>query len=311
MTATRVRRNEHRSLARAKRQLQFVRAVFPILERLGLHLTLNRFDEPVPDVRSLPDELFARHSELPGIDMREAEQLGLLERIVDLKEEYSNWPFLPADDQSPYAYFQRNEQFERVDAEVLYAMIRLNKPRRMIEIGAGYSTLVATEAIARNMTESGEHRCELIGIDPYPRGFLRGLPGHQLVEERVQDLPLDLFSELTAGDILLIDSSHALKIGSDVQYEFLELLPRIAPGVLVHVHDIFFPTDYPRLWVRDWLRFFTEQYLLQAFLAFNDSFPMRWSGSWMTHRHPEKIRDAFPSFDRGGWWPSSVWIERR
>src|SRR4029077_19197551 len=114
----------------------------------------------------------------------------------------------------------------------------------------------------------------LMCIEPFPQKFLRaGFPGLQsLMERKVQDVDLNFFSQLQSGDILFIDSSHTVKIGGDVNYLFLEVLPRLNPGVIVHVHDIFLPFDYRRDWVMDELRFWTEQYLLQAFLMFNSDF---------------------------------------
>lgn len=296
---------------RRERRAQIILArLFPVFERLGLHVTRNHFYEPVPDLRSLPGDIFTRESPMLGVDLQEREQLALLKRIAAFKHEYSGFAADPVPGE-PSRYFQRNEQFGRVDADVLHSLIRIHKPRRIIEIGAGYSTLVAAAAVRRNGAEDPAYRCEITSIDPYPPVFLEGLPGlDQLRRTPVQELPPSFFADLAAGDILFIDSSHVLKIGSDVYYEFLELLPATPSGVLIHVHDIFFPTDYPRAMVMEWHRFWNEQYLLQAFLAFNQAFAIRWSSSLMAHRHGEAVREAFPSFHLGGMWPSSFWMER-
>lgn len=284
--------------------------MFPRLQRLGFNLTFNHFYEPIPDLRVLPEEVFERDSELVGVDMRERQQLELLARIEALRDEYARFDeHRPAGGSS--RYFQHNLMFERVDAEVLHALIRMHKPRRMIEIGAGFSTLIAAEAIRLNERDDPGRRCELISVDPYPHETLRDRPDlTRLAEVGVEELPLDFFSDLGGGDIVFIDSTHVVKIASDAQYELLELLPRVAPGVLVHIHDVYFPREYPRGFVMDWHMFWNEQYVVQAFLAFNSSFAVRWSSSWMAHRHPAAIREAFPSFGRGGIWPSSLWIER-
>src|SRR5204862_4275961 len=122
---------------------------------------------------------------------------------------------------------------------------RRGRPRRIIEIGSGNSTLVSARAIAQNTKDDPSYRCELIAIEPYPSEVLqRGVPGlSRLIREPVQRAPLSLFESLGDGDILFIDSSHVLKLGSDVHYEFLEVLPRVGPGTVVHVHDIFFPLE--------------------------------------------------------------------
>jgi hypothetical protein len=115
---------------------------------------------------------------------------------------------------------------------------------------------------------------------------------------------------LGADDILFIDSSHVLRIGSDVQYLFLEVLPRLAPGVLVHIHDIFMPAEYPREWVLTHGYFWTEQYLLQAFLTFNTSWEVIWAGSFMQLNHRESLACAFPQAVLDA-MPGSFWIRRK
>ena len=304
-------RTTKRTLTLEQRKQIALAKLFPIFERLGLHVTRNHFYEPIPELRSLSAEFLQAQSDMPGVDMREGEQLALLQDIAELRDEYEHFPERQAPREPAGSYFQRNEQFERMDAEVLYAMIRLRRPRRIIEIGCGFSTLVALAAIARNHADDATYACDLTCVDPYPPGFLRGLEGvDRIVAQRVQDLPLDFFAKLERDDFLFVDSSHVVKAGSDVQFEFLELLPRVEPGVVVHVHDVFFPTDYPPVFVLEWHRFWNEQYLLQAFLAFNSEFAVRLANGWLAHRHPKLIRTMFPSFSRGGMWPSSFWMER-
>jgi hypothetical protein len=165
---------------------------------------------------------------------------------------------------------------------------------------------------ARRNGAEGHVRAEVVACEPYPEEvLLRGLDGLTLRQTIVQEIPLSEFESLQANDILFIDSSHVLKIGSDVQYEFLEVIPRLRPGVIVHVHDIFLPAEYPRPWVMDQLRFWTEQYLLQAFLAFNDTFEILWAGSYMHLTHPERLERAFRSYRRTTRWPGSFWMRRR
>jgi predicted O-methyltransferase YrrM len=277
---------------------------------MGVHVTPNHFYEPIPDLRSLPDNVFDRQSELVGVDMREEEQLKLLEQATTFREEYSSFPLEDPGGQPP-SYYYNNGQFGPVDAEMLHVMVRLYRPRRIMEIGSGFSTLVALGAIEAARAEDPSYACEVTCIEPNPRPFLRELPGvNRLVAGRVEEQPLELFAELEENDILFIDSSHILKIGGDVQFEFLEVLPRVAPGVLVQVHDIFFPTDYPRAFVKLWKLFFAEQYLLQGFLQFNETFQVRWCGSWMAIRHPERLRAAFPSYGTVPNWTSSLWMQR-
>jgi hypothetical protein len=193
---------------------------------------------------------------------------------------------------------------------VLYAMVRRFRPKRLIEIGTGYSTLISTEAAARNHLDG--FPCELTSIDPFaPQDLLTNLPVPVAVLQKpVQEVPIANFLELQSDDILFIDSTHVCRIGSDVQYEFLEVLPRLNPGVVVHIHDIFLPLDYPEDWLRSRQRFWNEQYLLQAFLCGNRDFEVLWAGAWMHHQHPDRLTDAFPSYNRGVNLPGSFWVRK-
>jgi hypothetical protein len=191
-------------------------------------------------------------------------------------------------------------------------MIRYFKPKKIFEIGAGNSTYLSAQAILKNKEEDNDYECELVAIDPYPPNTLKaGFPGlSKLIPKKVQDIPLSEFKKLSKNDILFIDSSHVLKIGSDVQYLYLEVLPRLNKGVIVHAHDIFLSAEYPKDWVLKDYRFWNEQYLLQAFLTFNNSFEVLWAGSYMHLRHPDKLEEAFSSYKRDKTQPSSFWIRK-
>jgi hypothetical protein len=171
---------------------------------------------------------------------------------------------------------------------------------------------LSAAALLKNAAEEPGHSpCDFTAIEPHPAPDIRaGFPGlTRLLERRAQDVPLETFGALGENDVLFIDSSHVLAIGSDVQYEFLEIIPRLRPGVLVHVHDIFLPAEYPKRWVVDG-RFWDEQYLLQAFLAFNNSFEVLWAGHWMHLTHPEQLRAAFSTYDPAKAAPGSFWMRR-
>ncbi len=287
-----------------------LRKTFPLWERLGFHVTPNHFYQPIPDLQAVREEWWQQHSELPGIDMREAAQLEFLDEIsARFGREYNALPLAP----TPVAhqYFLHNGQFGGVDGQVLYSMVRRLKPTRIYEIGSGNSTYLSAQA-ARQNEQEGARASELVAFEPYPNEVLQaGFPGlSRLVMTKVQDVPLAEFDKLGDGDILFIDSSHVLKLGSDVQYEFLEILPRLRRGVVVHIHDIFLPAEYPRKWVMENRRFWTEQYLLQAFLAFNDGFEVVWAASYMHLRHPDKLTAAFASYDSHAHWPGSFWIRK-
>jgi len=287
------------------------RKTFPFWQRLGLHITPNHFNWPIPDTRTLKDDLWLKHSELVGIGINEGKQLEFLSLFVfAFKNEYDNFPKNKTS--TAYQYYVNNGAFESVDGEILYCMIRHFKPKQIFEIGSGYSTYLSAQAILKNKEEDDGYECKLVAIEPYPNEILKaGFPGlHKLIPEEVQDIPALEFKKLAQNDILFIDSTHVLKIGSDVQYEYLEILPRLNKGVIVHAHDIFLPAEYPKDSVLKDYRFWTEQYLLQAFLAFNDSFEVLWGGSYMHLKHPDKLEIAFSSYRRDRVWPGSFWMTK-
>jgi hypothetical protein len=278
--------------------------IFPLWERHGFHVTPVHFYQPIPDTRSLPETLWDRPSKLVGIDMNDTIQLDLLRnQFPKFRHEYDRFPAEPTGE--PGRFYLNNGLFDGIDALVAYCMIRHFQPRLIIEVGSGFSSLAAAEAIARNKNSA------LICIEPFPLDFLRqGFPGlHSLIEKKVEDIGLEFFSQLESGDILFIDSSHTVKIGGDVNYLFLEVLPRLKPGVIVHVHDIFLPFDYRRDWVMDELRFWTEQYLLQAFLSFNSEFEVLMANAYLAHRWMGELKATFTN---SPWWGGgSFWMRRR
>lgn len=281
---------------------------FDAFERVGLHLTPVSFYSPIPDVAALAARPWPEPLPLEGVEMREQEQLQLLEACRQYEAEYEQFPVSEPDE--AHRYYRDQPMFRTVDAEILHCLVRRNRPRRVIEIGSGFSTRVTAAALVANAQEGAP--AEFLAIEPYPSDALRaGFPG--LTELRVmdiQDLSVDFADGLEANDILFIDSTHVVRTGSDVVFLFLQVLPRLKPGVFVHVHDIFLPSDYPRQWVVDEHRFWTEQYLLHAFLLFNGAFQVEWAGNYMHQRHPEAVRQAFPAYDPSCDYPGSFWMRR-
>ncbi len=277
---------------------------FRLWEEHGLHVTPVHFYQPIPDTRKLPESLWERRSELAGIDMNEATQLDLLRNCFPkFRDEYEQFPTAPTED--PAQFYFDNGRFGGTDALATYCMVRHFRPNLIIEVGSGYSSLVSGQAAAKN------GNTPLICIEPFPLDFFaKGFPGlRSLMERRVEDVDLDFFSQLQSGDILFIDSSHTVKIGGDVNYLFLEVLPRLNPGVIVHIHDILFPHDYRRDWVVDELRFWCEQYLLQAFLMFNSQFEVLLCNSYLADRYLEDFKTTFPT---SPWWGGgSFWMRRK
>jgi hypothetical protein len=301
--------------------------VFRALQSIGINITPNHFYWPIPDVAELERREWPVRMPSAGFDFRLDFQLDLLRRIA--AEYGTEWSFPEQVEDGCGAYHYNNGFFETVDAEVAYSLVRLFKPARIIEIGTGFSTRVLAAALQAN-SEEGRAAGELISIDPMPErlpqdgfsNFVTVLP------RRVQDVDLGLFQSLGQNDILFIDSSHVVATGSDVVREYLEILPTLRSGVLVHMHDIFLPSDYPREAVLRNMCFWSEQYMLQAFLSFNHKFEIIWGSSVMQSFHRDALDSVFPrwresykriprsqrrwvpSQDKQRIWPSSFWIRR-
>jgi len=289
---------------------KLIAKTFGFWQMLGFHITPVHFYKPIPDTRKLKKELWQKRSDMVGIDFNEEKQIKLLSVFVEkLKKEYD----LLSDNKSDYGsrLNVENSEFKSVDAEILYCMVRYFKPKNIIEIGTGYSTVLMAQAIEKNKEEYAVE-CNLTSIDPYPKKFVKNnMPSFfNLIEKEVQNVSLDEFNKLKENDILFIDSSHVLKIGSDVQYEYLEILPRLNNGVVVHSHDIFLPAEYPEEWILKYHIFFNEQYLLQAFLIFNKKFEVLWGGSFMHLNHKELLKNAFNSYSPDVDWPGSFWMRK-
>ncbi len=202
------------------------------------------------------------------------------------------------------------------DARTLYYTLREEKPRRYLEVGSGLSTYYASLAAERNAAEGSP--LTITCIEPYPFAALHTLPDFELIEGFVQDVPLARFEELEAGDVLFIDSSHALKIDSDVAFLFLEVLPRIKPGVIVHIHDVHFPWNgpYPAdtwLFGERWPVYWNEAMVVQTFLAFNDAFRIELSTPMLRHADETFLTSRFPDYTpvaKDPNPPSSLWLRR-
>jgi hypothetical protein len=285
------------------------KSAFRVLQRMGVHVVPNHFYAPVPDTHGISEEYWKHPSSLVGVDLNEAGQLALLESFRG-KYQPEFGQFSNSQLSSGGASLLSNS-FSSVDAEILYCMIRHFRPNTVIEIGSGNSTRISSTALLKNGSETGA-QAQMIAIEPYPSIEIeKGFPGlTRLIKSPVQQVPLAEFENLRENDILFIDSSHVLKEASDVQFEYLEIVPRLKKGVIVHFHDIFLPSPYPRSWVVEDLRFWNEQYILQALLAFNNSFEVLWAGSYMNSKHPEALERAFPSYRRNETVPGSFWIRR-
>ncbi len=238
-----------------------------------------------------------------GIDWRDSAQVRLCREIGGEPK----FDFAHATD-DPTVYYASNDQYPPLDAWILAGMLWHYRPARMIEIGSGFSTLVSARANREWLGGTMRLTC----IEPYPRDFLNtGVDGvSELRVEKIQDTPLALFTELSAGDVMFVDTAHTVKTGGDVAWIYSEIIPRLAPGVVIHIHDVFVPGDYPEPWVMEGWGW-NESYLVRAFLSFNTTFEILWGGRYMIQSHLDEVLAAFPDLtpDRAG--GSSMWIRRR
>jgi hypothetical protein len=262
---------------------------FELWQERGYHVTPVHFYEPIPDTRTLRDALWVSRPSAPGVRLDAEGQAQLFESLG--AEFLAEWP-------PPGSFDPDNGSFEAVDAFVAYGLLRRHRPRRVVEIGSGWSSLLIAAALARN--GGGNHTI----VDPYPSPLVER--GPEIVREQVQTVAGERFDELAENDVLFVDSSHVVAAGSDVQRIVLDVLPRVRAGVLVHFHDIFIPDEYPRAWAERDRWFWNEQYVLQAFLAFNDAFDVLWASHYMYATRPDVV-GLLPGSGDGG----SLWLRRR
>jgi predicted O-methyltransferase YrrM len=282
-------------------------AVHHAAARVGVQVLRASYDSPVPRVRDLPSSVFERDSPMRGIDWDPAAQMDWVEAELG--------PYLPEfrpapDPDAPTGRFRLdNVTFDRVDAELLYAIVRWAKPAKLLELGSGYSTLVSVDALARNAAEGGPG--ELACLDPYPSPHVLARPDiAPLVREvAAQEVSEEEVAALGERDVLFVDTSHTVKIGGDVNRIVLDLLPLVRPGVLVHFHDVFLPRDYSRGHLAGG-HYWNEQYLVQAFLSGNRDWEVLVSGMALAVAEPERLGALIPSFHPGV-SPGSIWLRRR
>lgn len=271
-------------------------------DRIGFQIRTTGYYEPTYDAAALPEHLGDERN-LPGLDLGEEYQLKLLAECTWQAELRS----IPEEASGPTSFGYRNGAFSYGDADMLYNIIRRYRPARIIEIGSGQSTLMARLAIEANRRDAPSCGCAQICIEPYEMPWLESL-GVTVIRDRVEHVDMALFATLGPNDILFIDSSHVIRPYGDVLKEFQEIVPSVAPGVIVHAHDIFTPRDYPERWVRQDRRLWNEQYLLESFLAFNDQFQILSALNWLKHRHPAALASAcgflrdHPEADPGSFW---------
>jgi len=269
----------------------------------------GHFYSPIPSLEEVArDEAVIFGSsprEIPGVDLRESAQRLLLDEFCVY---HDTIPFRP-DVTEGLRYHFENPSYSYSDAVCLHSMIRHVKPRKLIEVGSGYSSCAILDT--NELFFGGA--IDTTFIDPYPELLLSLITDEdkervRVIPKRLQDVDLAEFSALEANDILFIDSTHVGKINSDVLRILFEILPALASGVYIHFHDVFYPFEYPRKWILEG-RAWNEIYLLRAFLQFNREFEIVLMNTFMQHFHREFFQEKMPLCLRnpGG----SIWIRKR
>ncbi|MBR9988937.1 MAG: class I SAM-dependent methyltransferase [Gemmatimonadetes bacterium] len=260
--------------------------------RLGVHILPVHYYSPVPDITALAKskELWARRSELPGIDVDLDRQIETLRQIcLPVQAEYAG--------NAAYRHGVAHgfgPGYGYIEAQALHGVVRHYEPRRIVEVGSGVSTWCMIEALKRTRhADDASITC----IEPHPSAALGNMEGMRLIEQPVQTVAFEsVFQDLGANDLLFIDSSHAVKPGSDVNYLVLEILPRLAAGVIVHFHDIFLPYDYAPD-ALDTFFHWSETSLVRAFLIHNPRARILFCQSHLHHERPDALREIFPEYD--------------
>lgn len=271
---------------------------------VGILPVLNQYYQPLINPKKYLLKSLRDDRELPGININVKEQLDLLSKF-NYNEELLKFPINKS---KKIEFNYNNGSYLSGDAEYLYNMIRYFKPKRIIEIGSGNSTLMVRNAINTNKLENSKYTCIHTCIDPYLQPWLENIEV-ELMREKVECIDKSLFQKLELNDILFIDSSHIIRPQGDVLFEYLELLPILKSGVLIHIHDIFTPKDYLNDWVYNEHLLWNEQYLLEAFLTLNSDFRIIGALNYLSHNYWTKFAEKCPIFAKQqGREPGAFWI---
>ena len=269
----------------------------------------GHFYSPVVDSRELrarEAKVWPERPTVTGIDFNDAYHRQVLEEFFPAY--YGDFAYPAKPDGQPLGFYVDNDQFGWLDCRALFVLLRAWRPKRFVEVGSGFSTLLVADVNRRFLGGAMKICC----IEPYPRPFLRSpaLGIEQLIARKVQEVDLGLFSELEAGDVLFVDSSHVAKTGSDVNHLCFEVLPRLRRGVRIHFHDIFLPADYPKQWVLEDNRGWNEQYLVRALLMYSTHFKVLFGSSHAFHAHAEALRSALGDPSGAYYGGGSLWLEK-
>ena len=293
-----------KQLKRFVHNLPYIRRLKSQLDQL--HVPPGHYYSPtisVEDLISREDKIWKPSPrDILGLDLNEDEQLGLLNDFVSF---YKELPF-EALAKNDLRYYFENKFFSYSDAIFLFCMIRKNNPKRIIEVGSGFSSALMLDT--NKLFYNNSIKCTF--IEPYPKRLKSLIMENDkidLIEQPLQNVDIELFEELGRNDILFIDSTHVSKTGSDVNFLMFEVLPRLAKGVKIHFHDIFYPFEYPKEWVIDRKKSWNEGYILRAFLSYNNKFKIVAFNAFLEEFYKKWFEENMPLCLKSQ--AASIWLE--
>lgn len=279
-----------------------------LLKKYGLYRLAfppGHFASPIPNPEEVLNDrqLFDEDQVIADINLNESGQMDLFSQFGDILNNniYNN-------SSGDTRYHFENGMLGPMDGLVLYSMIRHFNPKKIIEVGSGYSSAIMLD-VNNNFRNND---MDLTFIEPYPdrlKSLLRkeDYSSVTILEEKIQHVDLTIFHSLETNDILFLDTSHIVKTGSDVNFWLFNILPRLKPGVIIHIHDIFWPFEYPKEWIHQ-QKCYTELYLIRAFLMNNKDYEIQLFNNYLQKRHPEIVEKQLPVLmnTQGG----SIWLKK-
>lgn len=260
------------------------------------------------DLMNRQDQIWPDNPVIKGIDFNDEYHEKVLNEFYPKYISGYNYVESLEETNSDSEYFTQNSQFSWLDSRTLFVLLNQWKPKKMIEVGSGFSSLLTAHVNHTLLDDSIDFSC----VEPFPREFLKKeiLGLNKVIVEKVENVDKAGFTALEAGDILFIDSSHVSKTGSDINFLFFEILPLLKKGVKIHIHDIFFPHEYPKEWVLEDNRSWNEQYLLRALLMYSDTFKVLFGCSYAQYKYPDLVVKALNHKNKHGFGGGSIWIEK-
>ena len=243
---------------------------------------------------------------IPGIDL---DWEGQESTLRELATYYNDLPFGETEaDRGIHRYYFANGYYSYADGILFFTLLRHLQPKRLIEVGSGFSSCLTLDV--NELFLDGSLQCTF--IEPYPERLKQNLRPEdskhvQIIEDKVQNIDPMIFGQLEKNDILFIDSSHVGKAGGDVNFLFFEILPKLKPGVWIHIHDVFYPFEYPETWIlsgRSW----NEAYMVRCLLMNSNAFQIRLWGDALAAQRTDLLASLMPRCMKNT--GASLWIEK-